>query len=590
MTSPFPFSTPLAVLLVSTALQAQPHLRVGSRSVESGRTLTLYADYPGKEVVPLRWSIEGAPGGGAFTQVRTGKENLFRAAPVTEPRLVTIRVTAPDGQFHELAIQVTPPRLAITCRDVPGKVPRYHLEATVGGHPERCLWTVEEPDGGVFLRPGGGGAGMDFLPSEGLGASVRHVIAYAKGTPGLSGAYAMAVRTPGGLLARLAPGVEGLVRAFAQRAQMTAFADLSADHTAEGWQAMVRVERFGPDFPAGGWLVAGPEGLGLVSPAKTFTRIPLPEGFQGTPFGLAFQPAAPGDPGQPVVILAAHEPVPDRHFGKVTLYRLHAGGGLEPMRTAPLEQVTAMAMNRHGDLFLATPSTLSRVGPGGELIHVAGSYRWPYYLPAEEAVDGHGSAAVFTQLRGLTLDPATDELYASDAGCIRRISPAGEVTTILGTPAGVMNLDRTFEKILPGGVPIPPGQACLAQPAALQVQNGVVFIVDRGRGAILAFNTASRRLFQLVDRGNRSLVRRYGPLRTFYPDLLASETAVLACDDGPLVLAGEGAALYVDGSSVVQLDFPAGAFGASAPPPGPAAPPPGPAAPPPGPAAPPARD
>jgi hypothetical protein len=377
---------------------------------------------------------------------------------------------------------------------------------------------------------------------------------------------------------------------------MTAFTDLTADHSPKGWRAMVRVERFGPDFPGGGWLVAGGEGLGIVSPAKTFTRIPLPDGFQGTLGCMAVQPTVPGDLSQPRVVLAAYPCDPaDPRVVKSSLYQLRAGGGLEPLGPVlPEGGVSALALNRHGDLFLATLTRIYRAFPGGDLMPFAGGYLGSF-RHGERAIDGHGGGAVFDHIRGLTLDPATDDLYASDAGCIRRITPTGDVTTPLGTPTGVMNFDRTFERILPGQR-IPPGKACLAEPSSLQFKDGVLFIVDRGRGAILAYNTASRSLFQLVDGGYGlvPMARRFGPLRTFFPDLLASETAMLSSEDGPLCLAGEGSALYVDGASVVHLDFPKAAFGApaagrtgltgvSAPAgslPAPAAPPPGPAAPP----------
>lgn len=563
MTPPLHRALPIILALVAGTAHAQPHLRVGTRTVESGRTLTIYADYPSKEAVPLRWTIPVAPEAGAFTQVRHGRQNLFRAAPVAAPRMVTIRVTDPRGAYDEVTVQVMPPALAITCREVPGTARRFHLEATVGGRPEPCRWMVEEPDGGVFLQPRDG-SGMDFLPPEASGARAFHIIACSKRTPdaSLSGAYTVVTRNAGPL-ARLADGPRALVGSFLRpELHMTPFTNLTAVDTGLGWQAIVRVERFGPDFRNGGWLVAGWEGLGIVSPEKTFTPLPLPAGFRGSLRHMTVRPAAPGDVSQPEVVLAAGERDPATGTETFRLYRLSAGAGLEPMPVAGLpDPITALAMNRHGDLFVATPGTLYRAVPGGSLEPFAGVAT--SYHCGMEIKDGHGMKAGFYGISGLTLDPETGDLYAADAGSIRRITPAGDVTTILGTPAGVWSRDDTYEKILPG-LPVPLGQACLASPGGLQFKDGVLFIVDRGRRAILAFNCVSRKLFQLVGCGHLGMPERgFGPLKAFNPDLLASESAYLRTGQGPLCL-GDQSALYVDGSTVVQLHFPMHIFGSTA--------------------------
>jgi hypothetical protein len=69
--------------------------------------------------------------------------------------------------------------------------------------------------------------------------------------------------------------------------------------------------------------------------------------------------------------------------------------------------------------------TVDRISPSGERTVLAGKSG----VPGTE--DGIGSAARFTSVWHLAIDDQ-GVLYASDLGAIRRITPAGEVTTIAG--------------------------------------------------------------------------------------------------------------------------------------------------------------
>lgn len=69
---------------------------------------------------------------------------------------------------------------------------------------------------------------------------------------------------------------------------------------------------------------------------------------------------------------------------------------------------------------------IRKITPAGVVTTLAG------YIGegAAERIDGAGSAARFSDLHGLAIDRAGN-LFAGDAGSIRRISPAGEVTTLV---------------------------------------------------------------------------------------------------------------------------------------------------------------
>lgn len=82
--------------------------------------------------------------------------------------------------------------------------------------------------------------------------------------------------------------------------------------------------------------------------------------------------------------------------------------------------------------------TLRRIGPGGEVTTLAGS-------PSRfGAVDGSGGAARFSSPRGMAVDPAGNVWLADwGNGTIRRITSAGVVTTFAGSPGARASQDGT---------------------------------------------------------------------------------------------------------------------------------------------------
>jgi hypothetical protein len=93
----------------------------------------------------------------------------------------------------------------------------------------------------------------------------------------------------------------------------------------------------------------------------------------------------------------------------------------------------ALAIDRNGNLYVADTGndTIREVTPAGVVTTLAGT------AGGAGSADGTGSAATFNGPRGIVID-ASNNLYVADSGndTLRKITPAGVVTTIAGT-AGV---------------------------------------------------------------------------------------------------------------------------------------------------------
>ncbi len=84
-----------------------------------------------------------------------------------------------------------------------------------------------------------------------------------------------------------------------------------------------------------------------------------------------------------------------------------------------------LVVDSSGNVFVATPYALHKITPAGKRSVLAGD-SW-----SVAPKDGTGSEARFWFLDAITID-AAGTLFVSDAGTIRKITPAGVVTTLVG--------------------------------------------------------------------------------------------------------------------------------------------------------------
>lgn len=115
--------------------------------------------------------------------------------------------------------------------------------------------------------------------------------------------------------------------------------------------------------------------------------------------------------------------------GAVTLLaggasRGHADGSGEAASFS-LSPPSAMAVDASGNVWISDNSAIRRITPTGEVTTVAGSATTP------GVADGLGTSARLGLISGLCLD-APGNLFAFDAGRVRKITPEGKVSTLAG--------------------------------------------------------------------------------------------------------------------------------------------------------------
>ena len=97
---------------------------------------------------------------------------------------------------------------------------------------------------------------------------------------------------------------------------------------------------------------------------------------------------------------------------------------------ARFREPSGVAVDGDGNLYVSDTynHTIRKVTPAGVVTTLAGS------AGSSGSDDGTGTAAGFNYLRGLAFD-GDGNLYVADAGNnpIRKVTPAGEVTTLAGT-------------------------------------------------------------------------------------------------------------------------------------------------------------
>jgi len=88
----------------------------------------------------------------------------------------------------------------------------------------------------------------------------------------------------------------------------------------------------------------------------------------------------------------------------------------------------SLAVDASGNVYVADGNEIRKIAPGGIVTTLAGG-------TTQGEIDGIGTAATFSNPYGLTVD-AVGNIYATDNYTIRKITPAGVVTTIAGTSTG----------------------------------------------------------------------------------------------------------------------------------------------------------
>ena len=138
---------------------------------------------------------------------------------------------------------------------------------------------------------------------------------------------------------------------------------------------------------------------------------------------------------------------------------------------AHFSQPTGVATDSVGNIYVADAgnNTIRKVTLAGVVTTVAGT------AGVAGSADGTGSAASFNDPEGVTVDNSGN-LYVADTGnnTIRKITPAGVVTTVLGVPG--------VSSFLPGGLP-----GLLSSPVGVAISGGTLFVTTGNGIAVTTY-------------------------------------------------------------------------------------------------------
>lgn len=148
---------------------------------------------------------------------------------------------------------------------------------------------------------------------------------------------------------------------------------------------------------------------------------------------------------------------------------LNVLAGQVGIAAARLSAPFGVCTDGNGDVYVAdTNNTIRKITPAGDVSTLAGLFG------VQGSGDGVGTAARFSQPRGVACD-ASGNLYVADTenSTIRKVSPSGVVTTLAGTAGAIGHSDGVWTS------------ARFRYPSALAIDGtGNVYVADTGNATI----------------------------------------------------------------------------------------------------------
>jgi hypothetical protein len=269
---------------------------------------------------------------------------------------------------------------------------------------------------------------------------------------------------------------------------------------------------------------------------------------------LAVRPAGCQAREAPQVVYAVCRRQGEHYLPTAEIYA--AGPEGQPRRlagTTPFGAMGRLAMDRAGKVLVAdnAAGAIRRIGLDGVVTLVAGSR----HERAEPPRDGLREAARFGHMAAMVVDPATGDLYVGDEHSIRKVTPAGVVTTPVAWPPRAER--EAWEDRLGQGTTMLNGIGD-GEVRGLALHGRELFIhVDRDH-TLLAFHLDTRRVAVVVPGAGPAT--RTGPIRLLAPATPPAVAAVLGRNQaaGPLAFSPDGMCLLAQGAGLLQLDLPDG--------------------------------
>ncbi|MDR2991524.1 MAG: hypothetical protein LBU72_06305 [Burkholderiaceae bacterium] len=191
-----------------------------------------------------------------------------------------------------------------------------------------------------------------------------------------------------------------------------------------------------------------------------------------------------------------------------TVSTLASGSVTSPVATN-LWAPWALTLDAAGNVYVSDNDSVRKITPAGDITTIAGNTLVPGYA------DGPGTSALFSDPRGIALGP-DGNLYVAEVtyNNIRMITPNGIVTTWAGSSAGLDGPSRPYGLIDGAGT-----SALFDGPFGLAFgPNGALYVADTGNNAI-------RRI--MLDAQVTTIAG------TVIPSVNGYNTGKRGCDDGP---------------------------------------------------------